>query len=96
MQNIEVLDKEYVTVVLGLFISLYALSLTRINLPQYIINLFENTFFRIAFLSLLLILRFEEMPHVAFTIALIFVLTLENINRIGIKENLELLNEINK
>jgi len=90
------LDQEYVAVAIALFIPLYALSLSRIKLPDYIQNLFGNTIFRIVFLSLLLIFRFDNAPHLAFAIALIFVLTMENISTMEVKENFNLLSEVNK
>jgi hypothetical protein len=39
------------------------------------------------FLSLLLIYNFEKNPHIALTIALIFVLTLEYLNKEKMYEN---------
>ena len=83
----ELLDNNWVAAALALFIVLYALNLGRMQLPCYIKNLFKNTPFRILFLSLLLVYRFEKAPHVALTVALIFVLTLDYLSAEETKEN---------
>ena len=88
MSNIfDVLNNEYVSLGVAMFIVLYGLSLARMELPPYIKNLFSNTIFRIVFLSFLLIHNFKKAPHVAIGVALIFVLTLEQLNVNEVKEN---------
>jgi len=81
------LNNDFVTVLLALFIPLYALNLGKMELPCYIRNLFNNTIFRIVFLSLLLVYRFENAPHVALSVALVFVLTLDYLGNRETKEN---------
>ncbi|QKF93943.1 hypothetical protein QKU48_gp0485 [Fadolivirus algeromassiliense] len=83
------LDNEFIAVVVALFIGLYALNLGKMKLPTYIKNLFNNTLFRIVFLSLMLVYRFDNSPHVALTVALVFVLTLDYLSTEQIKENFE-------
>ena len=95
MPSFELLDNDWVGAALALFIVLYALNLGRMNLPCYIKNLFKNTFFRILFLSLLLIYRFEKAPHVALVVALVFVLTLDYISVEETKENFAYLEAFN-
>ena len=85
------LDNEAVAVLVALFIGLYALNLGKMKLPDYIKNLFNNTLFRIVFLSLMLVYNFNNAPHVALTIALAFVLTLDYLSAEQIKENFEYL-----
>jgi hypothetical protein len=80
-------DNEIIAVIVALFVVLYAFNLGKMQLPCYIKNLFNNTIFRILFLSLLLIYNFESAPHVALTVALVFVLTLEYMSHDEIKEN---------
>lgn len=92
----ELLDNEWVAVAMSLFIVLYALNLGRMELPCYIKNLFNNTFFRILFLSLLLVYRFEKAPHVALTVALVFVLTLDYLSAEKTKENFAYLEAFNE
>lgn len=92
--DLKYLDQEPIAVLIALFIPLYALSLSRMDLPDYIRNLFNNTLFRIVFLALLLIFRFDKAPHVAFTVALIFVLTLDNISNKEVMENLTYLESL--
>jgi len=72
--------------VLAVIVILYA-SLIRVEMPFYIKMLFENNIFRIIFLSLLLILSFNQAPHVAITMAIIFVLTLYFLNEQEAKES---------
>lgn len=81
------LNSEFVTVILALFIILYGVNLGKMELPCYIKNLFNNTIFRIVFLSLLLVYRFDNSPHVSLTIALAFVLTLDYLSVHEAKEN---------
>lgn len=83
------LDNEFIAVIVALFIGLYALNLGKMKLPDYIKNLFNNTLFRIVFLSLMLVYRFDNSPHVALTVALVFVLTFDYLNTEQIKENFE-------
>ena len=90
-----VFNNELATVITPLFITLYALNLGKIRLPTYIINLFKNTIFKIAFLSLLLIYRFENSPHVALTVAIIFVITLDYISHEECKENFAYMEAVN-
>jgi hypothetical protein len=95
MPSFEILDNDWVAAGLALFVTLYALNLGRMNLPCYIKNLFKNTFFKILFLSLLLIYRFEKAPHVALVVALIFVLTLDYLSVEETKENFAYLEAFN-
>jgi hypothetical protein len=85
--DLSVLDNEYVVAGLALFIGLYGLTLSRVELPDYVRNLFNNNIFRVVWLFLLLVFNFNKVPHVAITIALVFVLTLHYINEQEIKEN---------
>ena len=91
----DLLDNDWVVAALALFVTLYALNLGRIELPCYIKNLFNNTLFRILFLSLLLVYRFEKAPHVAIVVALVFVLTLDYLSIRETKENFEYLEAFN-
>lgn len=82
------IDNGFIAILAALFIYLYALNLGKMKLPNYIMNLFNNTIFKIVFLSLLLIYNFENSPHVALAVALVFVLTLDYLNAHQAKENL--------
>jgi hypothetical protein len=81
------IDNDYFAVGLAFLVALYGLSMGRIGIPSYIRNLFSNTIFRIVFLSLLLIHNFHRTPHVAFAVAIIFVLTLDYLSRTEAREN---------
>ena len=85
--DLSVLDNEYVAVGVALFITLYGLTLARVELPNYIRNLFTNGIFRVVFLSLLVMQNFNKAPHIAFTVAMVFVLTLYYLGEQEIKEN---------
>lgn len=85
------LDNDNVAVVLAILIGLYGLNLGRIELPDYIKNLFKNNIFRVVFLSLLLIYNFDRAPHVALVIALVFVITMNQLNQQEAQENFALL-----
>ena len=81
------IDNDYVAIGLAFLVALYGLSMGRIRLPGYLRNLFSNTLFRIVFLSMLLIFNFRHTPHIAVAVALIFVLTLEYLNKEEAQEN---------
>lgn len=83
---INCLDNSAIIIVLFIFILLYGLNLAKIKLPNYIRNLFNNTIFKIVFLSLLLAYNFKTAPHVAIIVALVFVLTLDYMNHEEMKE----------
>jgi hypothetical protein len=80
------LTNDVVVILLAFVVALYA-SQTRVEMPEYIQDLFRNNIFRVVFLFLLLMFPFNQAPHVALTIALIFVLTLYFLNSIEMKEN---------
>ena len=85
--DLKFLDNEWIAVAIALFVALYGIALSRIELPGYIRNLFNNNIFRIVFLSLLLVQSFDKAPHVALSIALVFVLTMYYLGEQEIKEN---------
>jgi len=85
--DLSILDNQYVAALLAIFLGVYGIAAARMELPDYIKNLFNNNIFRIAFLSLLLTQNFDRAPHVAITVALIFVLTIHYLSEQEIKEN---------
>lgn len=82
-------ENEWVAAAASLFIVLWGLALARVPLPHYIRNLFNNTIFKIVFLSLLIVFGFNKSPQVAIVVALIFVLTLQFLREREVKENFE-------
>ena len=95
MADLSVLNNEAVVVGIALLIGLYA-SMVRVKLPAPIVELFKNNIFRVVFLSLLLIYRFEKAPHVAVIVALVFVLTMYFINQQERRENFEYVKAITR
>ena len=89
-----VLNNDYVFVALSTFAALYC-SQSRVELPGFVRNLFENSIFRVVFLSLLLIYRFEKTPYVAIIVALVFVVTMQHLNNLEIKENFAYVEQFN-
>ena len=89
--DLSILDNDYAVTVISMFIGLYGLTLYNDMLPGYIRNLFNNQWFRVLFLSLLLMHNVKSRPFVAVAIALVFVMTLEYINEQEIKENFAVL-----
>jgi hypothetical protein len=87
INGVEWLNNQYVVIATALFLGLYGLALGRMELPDYIRNLFTNNIFRVVWLSLLLIFNLNKAPHVGIAIALIFVLTLNYLNQMEVKEN---------
>lgn len=81
-------DNQIISIAIILFLFLYGYNLGKMKLPSYIKKLFDNTIFKIVFLSLLLIFNFKNTPHIALIIAIVFVLTLEALNNQETKENI--------
>lgn len=86
--NLSVLDNEYVFLVVVSLLALYGAN-ARVELPHFVRNLFENSIFRIVFLSLLLVYKFDKAPQVATIVALIFVLTMHHLNQMEARENFQ-------
>lgn len=84
----QILDNPYVIAVLYLVAILYAAA-ARVELPSAIKELFKNDIFRIMFLALLLIVRFDQRPSIAILIVLVFMYTMHLLNRDEANENLE-------
>lgn len=82
------IDNQYVSILVILFLVLYGYNLGKMKLPVYIQKLFDNTIFKIVFLSLLLIFNFKNTPHIALVIAFVFVLTLDSLRQQETKENI--------
>jgi hypothetical protein len=82
-------NNEYLLAVLAIFLSVYG-SMSRVTLPKWLVKLFKNDIFRVGYISLLLIVPFDTLPHVAIILALIFVVTLNFINKQESKEQFEL------
>jgi hypothetical protein len=89
MDILNYVNNQYVLAALTIFTIVYA-SQAQVNLPKWLVKLFKNDIFRVIYLSLLLMIPFETAPHVAIIIAIIFVVTLEFINRQEAKEDFEL------
>lgn len=85
---VNILNNNVLITLLILFIILYGLNLGKNKLPDNIKNLFNNTIFKIIFLSLLLIYTSKNSTQIALIIAILFVLTLEYINNQDMKETL--------
>jgi len=81
-------DNQIISILIVLFLFLYGYNLGKMKLPTYIRKLFDNTIFKIVFLSLLLVFNFKNTPHIALVISIIFVLTLDALNNQETKENI--------
>lgn len=81
------LNHDIVAGILGLLVILYA-SKTQITLPIQVRALFNSDIFRVIFMSLLAIIGGKAEPHVALSMAIIFVLTLHYIDMNQIKEHM--------
>ena len=77
--DLSILDNEYVSITLGVLLAVYGAN-AREPLPDFIMKLFKNPIFRVVFLSLLLVYKFENAPSVSLTVAMIFVITMHFIN----------------
>ena len=90
MNNLEFLNNEYFLATLTVFSIVYA-SMAKVELPQWIANLFKNDIFKIAFLSLIVMIPANKAPHVAILVAIVFVVTLNYLNQQEMNENFAIL-----
>jgi len=79
------INNDVVIILLAFIVALYASSL-RIEMPDLIKNLFQNSIFQIIFLTLLLIFAFKQSIQVAFIIALVFVLVIYFLNTLEVEK----------
>lgn len=77
----DILNNQYTVLALSVFVALYG-SNARIQLPSNIQKLFQIDVFRVAFLAMLLVFRFDKAPHVAVIVSLVFLLTMYHLNKI--------------
>jgi hypothetical protein len=70
--NKSFLDNPYVLGSLTIFVFAYA-SKSQVDIPDVFTDLFRNDIFRVLFLSLLLMLRFQKSPSVSILVSLFFV-----------------------
>ena len=91
----EVLNNEYVAITLAIMLTSYG-ALTRIALPAPLVDLFKNSVFRVLFLSVLLIFKANASPHVALTVALIFIFSMQYIFKVEEFEQMENIARKNK
>lgn len=82
------INNNLVIIILAVIIASYAYMI-RIDMPDYITKLFQNDIFRFVFLALLMIYSFNASPHVAITLALIFVITLYFLNNEESREHFD-------
>jgi len=76
-RNISViLDSPYIIGILTIFVYAYVVYI-KIPMPAYLERLFNNGFFRALALFLILIIGFENKPHVALVASLIFVFSMK-------------------
>jgi hypothetical protein len=90
MDNLEILNNEYFLATVMLFFIVYA-SLGQIDLPIWVADLFKNDIFKIAFLSLIVMIPAKQAPHVAILVAVVFVVTLNYLSQKEMKENFQIL-----
>lgn len=91
----EILNNEYVLIAMTLFVVLYG-SMSQMDIPAWLKALFKNDVFRVVFLSLLLIYRFDKAPHVALIVALVFIFSLNYVMVDEAKEHFAVMSAMNE
>lgn len=89
------LNNPYVIGCLTIFVFAYA-SKAQVNMPDMFSNLFRNDIFRVVFLSLLLMLKFEKSPSVSILVALFFVFVMGKIMSEETFENFQVIKSTKK
>jgi hypothetical protein len=93
----KVLDNSVISVAFALFLVLYGLALSRVELNSSIHRLFENNMFRVVILSVFMLIipnvyaesrnmKIDLKPHIVILITLIFVVTLSWLNEMDMRE----------
>lgn len=88
----KIINNNYTVILLGICIGIYAM-MAHNKLPNFIVTLFKNDIFRIIYISLLFIYKFEDAPHIALTIALIYIITLDYILKREMEENFSVIKD---
>ena len=91
------LDNKIISVALALFLVLYGIALSRVELNSSMHKLFDNNIFRVVILSVFLLIipnvyaknynmKIDLKPHIVILITLIFVVTLSWLNEMNMRE----------
>jgi hypothetical protein len=80
-----VMTNNIVATIVAVFITLYAATLTKYKLPDFIQKLFNNTFFRLLIIALIAY-RATQDPQSAILVAVAFVLIMNILNKQEIDE----------
>lgn len=86
--NLSLLDNQNMLLILGALVAIYGAK-TRMELPSFVRDLFKNNIFRVVFLSTMLVYKIDSTPHVALTVALLFVVSMHYLNQMEMKENFQ-------
>ena len=81
-----IINQDFIAGILTILVILYA-SHTQIKLPIFIINLFNNSIFRVIILSLIALIAGHAKPHVALVVSILFVLTLQYVSKNNFEES---------
>lgn len=83
----EIFENEYISATLFLFILMYAHK-AKMQLPDWILDLFKNDIFRIFFISLIAMIPAKQTPHVSLILAILFVIMMNLVNEKDTKEKI--------
>ena len=73
-----VITNDYFIAVVAILVVAYGQH-AKLQVPNFMVQLFSNDIFRVFFLSLLLIVRFESRPTVAIILGMVFIYMLKYI-----------------
>lgn len=73
------MDHQLLGIILFSIIISYTYYLQKHNIPKIIKNIFTNTIFKITFLMILFVYSFSKYPHISLFVAIIYIVTLEQI-----------------
>jgi hypothetical protein len=76
-----------ISVIISILLVSYGIMIKQSPISHQLRNLFNNAIFRVVFLSTLVVYGFRESPHIAITIALLFVLSLQFLKEKDIEDN---------
>lgn len=71
-------NNEYVFAVVAILVFAYGQN-ARLDVPDFMVSLFSNDLFRVLYLALILIIRFDKRPTVAIIMGLLFIYMLKYI-----------------
>lgn len=84
--DLSIFNNEYLWAIISIIVAIYVAK-ERMQLPEWIMNLFKNDMFRLVILFLVPFIGTRASPHVALIVALLFIVTFDYVLKQNTKEH---------